>query len=200
MPLRRKRKSLYRKKVGQIKKKKMAQNPDVILKTKTPFFQDNPRLIIVGCAVFALFFMVGFLVSRYNPSLPPITNQFLLQQSATSPVSLELLQNPMFQNWTARVEGRLSSKDSSSFIITNVIRFVSATGSAVIKDANDGKALQIVYIKDKTVFQKINPKKEGELASIDLPGLPIGSLVNGIIEIYKTGDQWFLVGKGFTTI
>lgn len=177
----------------------MAQNPDVILKTKTPFFQ-NPRLIIVGCAVFALFFVVGFLVSRYNPSLPPTTNQFLLQQSATQPVSLELLQNPMFQNWTARVEGKLTSKDSSSFIITNVIKFVSATGSAVIKDANDGKALQIVYIKDKTVFQKINPKEEGELTAIDLPGLPVGSLVNGIIEIYKTGDQWFLIGKGFTTI
>ena len=173
--------------------------PIVIVKSPVPFYL-LPKFYLLGILVFVIFSGIGFSVSKFSPLLKPkLSNNFPVNGAVKTPVSLDILQNPMFSNWTARVKGRVTDKDQQSFIISNITEMYTATGSAVIKDANDGKALQIQYVKGKTSFQRMAADLAQQKPNfIDFSNIGAGTLLNGLVEIYKDGNRWFLIGKIFT--
>lgn len=175
--------------------------PIVIIKTKVPFYLSR-KFYLLGVAVLIISIVIGIFTAKYSPFFKSkATDQFLLKEPAKLPISLDLLQNSMLSNWTARVEGRIMAKDIQSFTISHIQRQFSATGSAAIKDVGDSKQLQIIYLKDKTSFKQTKHTREKEeTITINFPDLTIGSLVTGTIEMYQTNNKWFLIGKNFTII
>lgn len=114
------------------------------------------------------------------------------------PVSQELLQNPLLSSWSAHVSGRVIAKTNSTFTISHIIEeFGNRTHT--IKDANDGKQMEIMYVSGITVFKKGAQTESEQFAfdNISFEDVYIGSVVNGNVKILQSDGQMKIKGGEF---
>lgn len=167
----------------------ITQDPVVITASDTKMIHSI-KLVLIIAVTFLSSFILGFLTVKFAPIFKdkPVDG-FFLTKSVNLAFPPELLQNPMFSNWTARVEGKVIDKRDQFLIISHIVKEYTATGSSTIREIYDGQTLQIVFIPSKTTFRP-------PIAS--LSALPVDSIITGNVEIYRTGNKWALIGNRFS--
>ena len=138
--------------------------------------------------IFILSVLTGILISIMLK-----TETAYLTPENNLPVSQELLQNPLFSSWSAHVSGRVIAKTNSTFTISHIIEEFS-NRTRTIKDANDGKTLEITYIPEMTVLKK-DPRIGSQ--QFALYELAIDSIVNGNVKILQSDNQMKINGGVF---
>ncbi|MBI2523454.1 hypothetical protein HYW19_03620 [Candidatus Woesearchaeota archaeon] len=144
--------------------------------------------------IFILSVLAGVLISIMLKT----TAAYLMPEKYTLPVSQELLQNPLFSRWSAHVSGRVIAKTDSTFTISHIIEEFG-NGTYTIKDANDGKQMEIMYVSGITVFRKRTQTESEQFAfdNVSLKDFSIGSVVNGNVKILQSDGQMKIKGGVF---
>lgn len=167
-------------------------NQPAIINRPEPAKFPSGRFLLILVGILIINSLIGFWAARTFIAAYPLP-----KEQINLPVSQELLQNPIFSNWTAHIKGRVVAKTNDSFTIAQIIEEYNPDGSTVIKDA-DGKTMEIANVTGRTVFKKDPGTKNVQDASqVSLPDIQVGSIVSGTVEIQKSAEKWLVVGRNF---
>lgn len=176
-----------------------ARTPTVVInKTPFPFIRFIIPIIflLVGIAI-------GLSINRILPSFGKTAPQqtqtnpqkesgysgsILQITEKDSPISIELLKNPIINQWRGAVEGTMSAKTAASLTISN-----SKGNSITIPTKVLSKEAPM------TKFFDYNSSKSGKSAAIDLKDIPLGSILRGDFFVIP-GNSNQIVGSSFTIV
>lgn len=158
---------------------------------KMSLYSDLPRSRskFFFLTIFILSILSGTIVSGIMKE----QKDYILPDNAILPIPKELLQNPVLSGWSAHVKGRVIAKGNNTFTISHVIeKFVNRTRT--IKDANDGKIMEIEYVPGITMFKQYT---QSGIRNVEFGDLAVGSIVNGGITISQSNGMWKIIGGSF---
>ncbi len=116
------------------------------------------------------------------------------------PISLDLLQDPAFSNWSAQIMGKITSKSLDSITLNHVVLEASPSGKLTFKDSSDNQTLKINVIINTTSFVSSLKTKEATASptSLSLNQLKTGDILIGQVKLEKVGSDWQIIGGKLT--
>lgn len=150
----------------------------------SPSFSPKSLLILSGVFLFSIIIasLLGVLLG--NAGKKTSAPQYELTKPKESLlVSLDVLQNPMFSDWSGRIKGRVKKVSEDSIELTAVAEQFTDDGQRIIIDSDNPNTTLILDVPGTTEFFVVIRKDNGGQGStLKIPRTISDVLVNDIIE------------------
>lgn len=120
-------------------------------------------------------------------------------------VSLDVLQNPMFSEWSGKIKGRVKKVSENSIELTAVAEEFTDDGQRIIKDVENTNITLIQNIPGVTEFFVFIRNDSGEQGStLKIPrtisDVLVGDILEGTVKIAYKGrlNNYDLIGKALS--
>lgn len=133
-----------------------------------------------------------------EPIEQPITQLI----SSSFPVARSLIENPMLSNWSGHIIGRVIKTVPYSITITPITQIIANDGTVSLKDTANGRAYTISYESPTSKLYKlsenITDKAIEDAPELKFSDLVSGDMINGTVDIVKTGNKWTMIANGIS--
>lgn len=162
----------------------------------TPFYKNKITivLIIILFQVFYTFTLLNIVkIKQLNQKTSPanLPSQKTINENGL-PIALDLLKNPVVDQWGGSVEGLLTAKDEQSITVYNKNKNARITIYLYIPPSKE--RMTIFYNPKLAKFGKSNPE-------VDPKDIPVGTYLRGNFFISPLStDKNKVVGNSFTIV
>lgn len=113
----------------------------------------------------------------------------LTKPAESLPIPLSIFQNPMFSEWSGRVQGRVKNKVNNKIELTAVELDFGKDGRITVKESLNPNVTLVSYIPGLTqIFatQRAETDNEPEFSAVSksLDDLALGAIINGSVKVF----------------
>ncbi len=165
--------------------------------------KNKMRIIIaVACIVLFVFgFLAGYQVVnlRKSETVKVVTQVSPEDKNFNLPESLQVLKNPSFTDWGARVKGKVVSANEKQIVIIPIKETFLPGGKRTIQvvDQNDQTVIYIVP-KSTKFYLSSSAGSGGGGKEISFGEIPLGSIIEGSVQILYSENTVSLYGKSLS--
>lgn len=160
----------------------------------TPFYRNRLFLIFTFIVILVLIPLGFYIFKTYFlktpektlPQQTQVSSKSTIEESE-SPISFDILQNPLVYEWRGSVEGTLVAKDNESITIAK-------DGQKITLPIDPGPNGIKFYTKESF---KIGPEKDNHFLTIDK--IPLGTKLRGEFWVFPSKKEQLFTGS-FTVI
>lgn len=182
------------------------------MNNQTPTFIETPTQItqvnqtqnqVLNRWLFSLLLIGLFITSSFLGLIASTVSKPTLQEKTIPPPNLPvstlilppaLTQNSVLSDWFAQIDGQVTAKTKVSFLISKATIGYNFQGTLNIEQTRKDQELEVIYVPDRTVFEK---EGQAETVKLDLNNLTVGSIVSGSVKFEKVSEGWKAVGQHF---
>lgn len=162
-----------------------------------PFYK-NKFFIVLLIVIFQAIYTIALLnISKINSQSQNTDSASAPSEKMISedelPVGIDLLKNPIVNQWRGAVEGVLIAKDEQSIILSNVVKKAKITVPLNPPRGKEGEPM--------AVFHNLKLLKTGKDTRVKLEDIPLGTYLRGdFFVIPWPDDKNIIVGSSFTIV
>lgn len=177
----------------------MDANPqnEIFTTAPKPFYKNKLAIVLI-----VILLQTGYTLALLNFSKTKLSNQKQVSVNPPPektisenelPVGLELLKNPIVNQWRGAVEGVLVAKDEQSITLSNINKNAKITIPLNPPQGEKGQPM--------TVFHSLKLAKAGKNTRVELKDIPVGKYLRGDFFVVPwLGDKNRTVGSSFTIV